>query len=106
DGILISSPIAWPATENSSNGAFVTNAPLLEFSVAGHAIGDEIRIPSGTHQLKAVVGLRSNVPIDHLEIIGNGKIVATVPLDTSRMTAHDTVGVPVNGSGWYVLRAY
>ena len=85
---------------------FVTNAPLLEFSVAGHAIGDEIRIPSGTHQLKAVVGLRSNVPIDHLEIIGNGKIVATVPLDTSRMTAHDTVGVPVNGSGWYVLRAY
>jgi len=85
---------------------FVTNAPLLEFSVAGHAIGDEIRIPSDVPQLRAVVGLRSNVPIDHLEIIGNGKVVASVPLDADRMTAHDTVTVPVHGSGWYVLRAY
>ncbi len=85
---------------------FVTNAPLLEFSLAGHAIGDEIRIPSAVQQLRAVVGLRSNVPIDHLEIIGNGKVVATVPLDAGRTTAHDTVPVPVNGSGWYVLRAY
>jgi hypothetical protein len=85
---------------------FVTNAPMLEFSLAGHAIGDEIRIPAETHQLKAVVRLRSNVPVDHLEIIGNGKVVARVPLDSGRMTAHDTISVPVHGSGWYVLRAY
>ena len=85
---------------------FVTNAPLLEFALAARAIGDEIRISSEMHQLQAVVGLRSNVPIDHLEIIGNGKVVATVPLDPDRMTAHATVMVPVNGSGWYVLRAY
>jgi hypothetical protein len=58
------------------------------------------------HQLKAVVGLRSNVPIDHLEIVGNGKVVATVSLDSGRMTANDTVLVPVTASGWYVLRAY
>jgi Tol biopolymer transport system component len=85
---------------------FVTNAPLLEFSLAGRAIGDEIRVPSEVHQLTAVVGLRSNVPIDHLDIIGNGKVVATVSLHVDRMTVNDTVVVPVNGSGWYVLRAY
>src|SRR5207249_7707429 len=56
--------------------------------------------------LKAIVRLRSSVSIDHVEIIGNGRVVATVALDSDRMTANDTVGVPVNGSGWYVLRAY
>ncbi|HEY3221215.1 MAG TPA: CehA/McbA family metallohydrolase [Gemmatimonadales bacterium] len=85
---------------------FVTNAPMLEFSVGVHAVGDQINVPRQTRVLKAVVGLRSNVPIDHLEVVGNGRVVATVPLDSGRMTAHDTVLVPVNGSGWYVLRAY
>ncbi|HUC41720.1 MAG TPA: CehA/McbA family metallohydrolase, partial [Gemmatimonadales bacterium] len=85
---------------------FVSNAPLLEFSVAGHGVGDEIRVQPGTHSLKAVVRMRSNVPVDHLEVIGNGKVVATIPLDGDRMAARDSVTVPVNGSGWYVLRAY
>lgn len=85
---------------------FVSNAPLLEFSVAGHGVGDEIRVQPGTRSLTAVVRMRSNVPVDHLEIIGNGKVVATIPLDADRMTARDSVTVPVNGSGWYVLRAY
>jgi hypothetical protein len=84
----------------------VTNAPLLELSLAGHAIGDEISVPRAVHRLRAVVQLRSNVPIDHLEIIGNGKVVATIPLDADRMTASATVSVPVSGSGWYVLRAF
>jgi len=85
---------------------FVTNAPLLEFSVAGRAIGEEIRVSSEMQQVPAVVAMRSTVPIDHVEIIGNGTVVATIPLDADRMTAHATVMVPVKGSGWYVLRAY
>ena len=84
----------------------MTNGPLLEFSLAGRGIGDEIKISAEMRQLRAVVRLRSNVPVDHLEIIGNGKVVATVPVGPDRMTAADTVLVPVNGSGWYVLRAY
>ncbi len=85
---------------------FVTNAPLLEFSLAGHPIGDEIRLSAGSHRLAARVGLRSNVPVDHLEIIGNGKVVAMIPLRGGRASAGDTVSIPVNASGWYVLRAY
>ena len=85
---------------------FVTNAPLLEFSLAGHAIGDEIRLPVGSHRLTARVRLRSNVAIDHLEVVGNGKVVATIPLRGDRMTAVDSVSIPVSTSGWYVLRAY
>jgi Tol biopolymer transport system component len=85
---------------------FVTNAPLLEFSLAGHPIGDEIRLPVGSHRLTGRVRLRSTVAIDHLEIVGNGKVVATIPLRGDRMTATDSVSIPVSASGWYVLRAY
>ena len=85
---------------------FVTNAPLLEFSIAGHGIGDEIKLSVGSHRLSARVGLRSNVPVDHLEIVGNGRVVATISLRGDRMSATDTVSIPVAASGWYVLRAY
>jgi hypothetical protein len=85
---------------------FVTNAPLLEFSLGGRAIGDEIRLAAGSHRLTARVGLKSNVPIDHLEIVGNGKVVATIPLRGDRTSATDSVSIPVIASGWYVLRAY
>ncbi len=85
---------------------FVTNAPVLEFSLGGRAIGDEIRLAAGSHRLHARVGLRSNVPVDHLEIIGNGKIVAAIALRGDRTAANDTVSIPVTTSGWYVLRAY
>ena len=85
---------------------FVTNAPLLEFSLAGRGIGEELRLSAGSHRLSARVSMRSNVPIDHVEIIGNGKVVATIPLSGNRLTANDTVVVPVTASGWFVLRAY
>jgi hypothetical protein len=69
-------------------------------------MGDEIRLASGNHRLTARVALRSNVPIDHLEIIGNGKVVATISLRGDRTGARDSVSIPVSTSGWYVLRAY
>jgi hypothetical protein len=85
---------------------FVTNAPLLEFSLGGRTMGDEIRLAPGNHRLTARVALRSNVPIDHLEIIGNGRVVATIAVRGDRMSARDSVPITVNASGWYVLRAY
>jgi Tol biopolymer transport system component len=89
-----------------SGRTFVTNAPLLEFTLGGHQIGDQVALSAGRHHLWARVRLRSNVPVDHLEIIGNGKVVATIALGGDRMRASDSVSIPVNASGWYVLRAY
>ena len=84
---------------------FVTNGPLLVFTLGGREIGDEIRL-SRDARLTARVGLRSSVPIDHLEIIGNGSVVATISLRGDRTTASDTVPVTIRRSGWYVLRAW
>ncbi|HEY6090497.1 MAG TPA: CehA/McbA family metallohydrolase [Gemmatimonadales bacterium] len=85
---------------------FVTNAPLLEFSIATREPGGEIVVPEGMQQMPAVVKLRSNVPVDHLEIVGNGKVVRRLTLASDRMTADTIVWLPVTESGWYVLRAY
>ncbi len=45
------------------------------------------------------------MPVDHLEIVRNGTVIATVPLSADRTSATAQVRLPVRGSGWYLLRA-
>jgi Tol biopolymer transport system component len=84
---------------------FVTNAPIVEFSVEGRGPGDELRLPAA-RTLRARVSVRSAVPLDHVEVVGNGKVVATVELGGDRTHAESTVELPAEASGWYVLRAF
>ena len=84
---------------------FVTNAPLLTFQVEGRGPGDEIAL-SAARSLRVRVALRSAVPVDHLQVIGNGKVVAEVPLPADRTRAEASLTLPAEGSGWYVLRAW
>jgi len=49
--------------------------------------------------------MRSAVPIDHLELIGNGRVLAAVRLAAGRTSIDTTLVVQVAESGWYVLRA-
>lgn len=86
--------------------SFATNGPLLQFQVGETPIGGELSLPAGTHRLPMRVTLRSLVPMDHLEIIGNGAVVASIPLRGTRSSADTTVMVEVSKSGWYLLRAY
>ncbi len=85
---------------------FATNGPLLDFSLAGQEIGGEVARPAGRHRLEAKVHLRSIVPVDHLEIVGNGRVVAEVPLTSPRTSADATLSLTVERSGWYTLRAW
>jgi hypothetical protein len=89
---------------------FVTNAPLLgvgyQLNRKWYGIGDSVSLPAGRHQLRVQVTLRSNTPVDNLELIRNGRVVAAVPLAGTRTRADTVVTLPVDSSGWYVLRAY
>lgn len=85
---------------------FASNGPLLEFDLAGREPGDEIRLPQGKHRLQARVAMKSIVPVDHLEIVANGLVVASVPLGGDGTQAGATVGLRVSQSGWYTLRAW
>jgi dipeptidyl aminopeptidase/acylaminoacyl peptidase len=84
---------------------FATNGPLLGFTLEGREIGDEIALAAGDHTLHAKVSLRSIAPVEKLEIVSNGAVVATIPLDKSRTRADATLPLPVSGSAWFTVRA-
>ena len=85
---------------------FVTNGPLLDFSVNGAEPGGEVPLAAHRSPLTVHVALRSIVPIDHLEIIVNGAVAAALPLGRDRRSADTTFALPVARSGWVLVRAY
>jgi hypothetical protein len=85
---------------------FATNGPLLGFTLNGMEAGSELKLPAGTHQLNYQAWLRSIVPLDHLEIVHNGKVIQEIDLPVDRTTADFSGTLQVEKSGWYVLRAW
>jgi TolB protein len=84
--------------------SFATNGPLLELTVNGRGLGDEVRLAAAPGELAVRVRLRSNVAVDHLELVINGE-PREIPLAGERRSADTTVMVPVERSGWMLLRA-
>ena len=85
---------------------FVTNAPLLHFTLGGQGIGGELRLPAGRHEVAFTASLRSLVPIDHLEVVCNGKVERTVELEGGGEQAEARGSLTINQSGWCLLRAW
>jgi hypothetical protein len=85
---------------------FATNGPLLSLAVNGREPGDEIKLPLGSHTISVRATMHSIVPVEHLELVQNGKVVATLPLSADGKSASATVKVPVDRSGWITLRAW
>jgi Tol biopolymer transport system component len=83
--------------------SFATNGPLLALSVDGRGLGEELRLER-PGEVRARVRLRSNVPVDHLELVLNGE-PREIPLGADRRGADTTVSLPVERSGWVLLRA-
>jgi Tol biopolymer transport system component len=108
---------AWLAAIKAGR-TFVTNAPILGLGwrVVGpsdrrtvgpwYGIGDSLSFPAGQHSLEVQVSLRSNTPVDHLELVRNGRVVAEVKLAGDRTSTDSLVRLPVSSSGWYVVRAW
>jgi TolB protein len=84
--------------------SFATNGPLIGMTVNGTDVGGEVSLRAGG-TVAVSVRLRSNVPVEHLELVQNGRVVEEIPLSGDRRTATATVRVPVDRSGWLLLRA-
>jgi TolB protein len=84
---------------------FATNGPLLRFSLGGQGIGGEVRLDK-KQELKFSAEMSSIVPVDHLQIVCNGKVARELVLDSNRTSAHVDGSIPLNASGWCVLRAF
>jgi len=85
---------------------FATNGPLLGFTLGGKEIGDEIKLSAGENQIKFSAWMRSIVPVDHLQIVCNGKVAQDLQLAGDRQSGDFTGSIPISQSGWCVLRAW
>ena len=82
-----------------------TNGPLLHLQVGDASPGDVVQMRAdGSIPYRAV--LRANFAVDHLELVWNGAVVATLPIDRDRRSADVRGEIPVRGSGWLLLRAW
>ena len=84
---------------------FATNGPLLGFTLGGRTLGDELRLPAGEKKVKFSAWLRSIVPVDHLDVICNGRLVRELKLSGDRESADFEDTIPLSQSGWCLLRA-
>ncbi|MGO9512097.1 MAG: CehA/McbA family metallohydrolase [Steroidobacteraceae bacterium] len=92
--------------------SFATNGPLLGLrlgggggSAGGAGPGDDLKFAGVQPRVAFSAHLRSIVPVDHLDLVCNGRVmrslVARAPLDHADVEG----SIPLNASGWCVLRA-
>ncbi len=89
---------------------FATNGPILFFSLGGQPIGGEVQLGNNPRKKEQDVHfsaqLSSIVPVDHLQIVCNGKVARELILDASRTHANVEGAIPLEISGWCLLRAF
>lgn len=96
---------AWLAALKNGR-TFATNGPLLEFHLGGEMVGAELKFDTPQSAVPFTVKLRSIVPVDHLELVCNGKVVRTLTLPDARDAADSSGSIPLSESGWCVLRTW
>jgi TolB protein len=84
---------------------FATNGPLLDFSLAETPIGGSAQLVRAS-SVSFKARLRSIVPLDHAQIVCNGKVRRELPLAAERHAAEVTGSLTLESSGWCVLRAF
>jgi Tol biopolymer transport system component len=86
--------------------SFVTNGPLLDFTLSGKRPGEEIDLPAGAPDVQFTASLRSIVPVDHFELVCNGQVVRALELTAGRDTFDATGTLSLDRSGWCLARAW
>ncbi len=86
--------------------SFVTNGPMLGFTVENVGPGDSLIINSKSQKLSYSGFVRSAIPVDHVEVIWNGAVVATHSLKGPGKTFDIKGTINTKGPGWLLLRAW
>ena len=85
---------------------FATNGPLINFTLGKETVGSELKLDAPQNAVPFSVRLRSVVPVDHLEVVCNGKVAQSLLLDGPMVSADMSGTIPLKESGWCVLRAW
>ena len=82
---------------------FVTNSPVLEFTVNGRDPGTTLQVGSKRSRVVQIhAAAESQIPYDRLEIVANGAVVAqATPSGPRNKAADSTSSIPSNrAAGW------
>jgi hypothetical protein len=82
---------------------FVSNGPLLGLVVDGKRPGGSL---AGAGSLPVRVAMRSPFPVDHVELVQNGRVIRSFDPAGDRTKLDWSGDVAFEGGGWLVLRAF
>ena len=84
--------------------SFATNGPMLRLAVNGKEPGDDVRM-SAAGEVKIEASARSYVPFETLEVVVDGKVIATARPGADGRSARVTASQRLEHSGWIAARA-
>jgi hypothetical protein len=84
---------------------FVTNSPMLTFTVNGRPPGDVVEVSTKKPVVQIRASAQSQLPYDRLEIVVNGKVIADSSPSGSRHKADIRVEYAIKESCWIAVRA-
>jgi TolB protein len=85
--------------------SFVSNGPMLEFTAVGRQSGDTIRMARPA-KIPVRAEVRSKYPLERVEIVFNGEVIASGRLDEQSRNGMIDADVQIPHSGWLAFRAY
>lgn len=93
----------WAKAVRKGN-TFMTTGPLVVFRADGHTPGEEITLGAGGGTIEVEAVAKSFVPFHRLEVVLNGRVVASREehAGTREMTLRENVRAP--GPGWLAAR--
>lgn len=86
------------------NATFTTSGPLLEFSVEGKGIGEELHLPMGGGTLEVHAMASSAWPIHELEVVSGGRVVASTSSKDGSHSLEVREKVRIDSSTWLAAR--
>ncbi len=84
--------------------SFVSNGPMLEFTLGKHELGEAVKLDVAG-KMKVRAKATSQFPLAKLELIYNGKVVATGKMPADELSATIDLDVSLERSGWLAVRA-
>jgi Tol biopolymer transport system component len=85
--------------------SFATNGPLLGFTLETAQIGDTLKFDAARQAVHYSVRLESIVPVDHLELVCNGRVVKSLVNRPALAQGEFQGTIRLNSSGWCLVRA-
>ena len=97
----------YPAWERGvrQGAVLLTNGPLLEFDVNGESAGARTSWEGASHRLRGKASVTFHRPIESIEVVCNGKVIARQAGDGSRTQLSLELDAEISSSSWVAARA-